>query len=91
MKRTPKPKRHEYHITYDFVSDSWVCKVGGAIVELGWDDKTRCIASISGLLSILNEHYGQHSELIIHRKDGTIGRGPSSRRSYGGDPKRSRG
>lgn len=83
---TTKPKRYEYHITYDRKSKMWVCKVGGAIVFWG-SDRDFLIADIAWQLETWAAKFGQHSELIIHNKDGTIGKGSSSRRTYGADPK----
>lgn len=82
---TTKPKRYEYHITYDRKAKMWVCKVGGAAVNSA-DWKEWLVSHVSGYLAMFVK-FGQHSELIIHRKDGTIGKGSSSRRTYGADPK----
>ena len=87
-----KPKRYEYHVTYDAAANLWVCKVGGARFAASYLCETRhsFIESVADLLEIFKQH-GQHSELIIHRKDGTIGKGSSSRRTYGGDDPKSKG
>ena len=90
MKRARKPKRHEYHVTYDAAKRVWVCRVNGA-VTWHWGVKDELVASVGDILAGYEKTFGQHSELIVHRKDGTIGKGPSSRRSYGGDPKGTKG
>ena len=84
--RARKPKRHQYHVTFDKARNLWVIKVGGALYDRG-PVLTTLVASAASLLGLWATEAGQHSELIVHRKDGTIGKGPSSRRSYGGDPK----
>ena len=83
MKRTPKPKRYEYHVTYDPTAKLWVCKVGGAVVAYD-PERSQLVMMMAWRLKFIFEELGQHSELIIHRKDGTIGKGSSSRRTYGG-------
>lgn len=81
-----KQKRYEYHITYDAKAKMWVCKVGGAIFRAENDrDSLGCVVAWD--LDYWSTAFGQRSELIIHRKDGTIGKGSSSRRTYGADPK----
>lgn len=89
-KRTPKPKRYEYHVTYDKARRLWVCKVGGAAIEYSLN-RYPLVSKTAYWLGRFNDELGQHSELIIHRKDGTIGKGPSSRRTYGVDPKGTKG
>jgi hypothetical protein len=83
---TTKPKRYKYHITYDAKSKLWVCKVKGAMIQ---QDESRevIISEVSSWLADWYKIFNQHSKLIIHRKNGTIGRGSSSRRTYGADPK----
>lgn len=83
---TTKPKRYEYRITYDRKSKLWVCKAEGAIIQQE-ESRTWIIHEVSSWLADWYDMFGQHSELIIHRKDGTIGKGSSSRRTYGGDPR----
>lgn len=83
-------KRFEYHITYDKRAKRWVCRVGGAFVDADLT-KSWLICNVATELSYAEAVFGDRIELIIHRKDGTIGKGPGSRRSYGGDPKRSKG
>ena len=88
MKRTPK--RYEYHVTYDAAANLWVCKVGGALFDR-CPQRDHLINRVDMPLSVWAQVGSQHSELIIHRKDGTIGKGSSSRRTYGGDPKGTKG
>ena len=73
MKRTPKPKRYEYHVTYDKAAKRWVCKVGGAVVAYD-RDRSQLVMMMAWRLKFIFEEVGQHSELIIHRNDGTIGK-----------------
>jgi len=86
----PKPIRYVYHLTYAAKQDAFVCKVDGAIVLSG-TFRDGMIEAMRRILCDAWLYFGQRSELIIHRKDGTIGKGSSSRRTYGGDPKRSKG
>lgn len=83
---TTKPKRYEYHITYDRKAKMWVCKVGGGVFRYCYE-RTNIVSLCAFVLTEYLKYFGQHSELIIHKKDGTIGRGSSSRRTYGDDPK----
>lgn len=85
-----KPKRYEYHVTYDAASDLWVCKVGDALFHYE-RYRDALIRNVAWRLAFFTSMLGQHSELIIHRKDGTIGKGSSSRRTYGGDDPKSKG
>lgn len=85
-KRTPKPKRYEYHVTYDKAANLWVCKVGDAAIGYSLN-RYPLVSKTAYWLGRFNDELGQHSELIIHTKRGTIGKGSSSRRTYGADPK----
>lgn len=85
-------RRFQYHVIWDTRLGAWVCKVGGALVcQAGCSDqKSDVVVWMAWLLQRFSE-LGQRSELIIHRKDGTIGKGPSSRRTYGADPRGAKG
>lgn len=83
---TKKQKRYEYHITYDAKAKMWVCKVGGAISRAE-NDRDYVVCMVAWDLEYWSTAFGQRSELIIHNKNGTIGKGSSSRRTYGADPK----
>lgn len=88
--RARKPKRYEYHVTYDAAAKLWVCKVGGAVVAYD-RERSQLVMMMAWRLKFTFEEVGQHSELFLHRKDGTIGKGSSSRRTYGGDSARTKG
>jgi hypothetical protein len=85
-------KRHAYRITYERSVREWVCRVGGAFVSSG-SDKAYVVQVAAGKALYAARMYGQLSEVVAHRRDGTIGRGPGSRRTYprSSDPVRSRG
>lgn len=85
-----KDRRFQYHLTWHAKAKLWVCKVGGAVFAYG-PRLQPLVTLCAWCLDAAHKTLRQRSELFIHRKDHTIGKGSSSRRTYGGDPRRTKG
>lgn len=87
MSRTKKRKRYVYTLRKAELGE-WVLSVGGALVPFcSVSDRKLAIKIAANELDNFWRECGQLSELQVLRADGTIG----ERRTYGRDPKRSRG
>ena len=87
MSRTKKAKRYVYTLRKSALGD-WMFSVGGALVPFpSVRDRKLAIKIAANELDNLWRDHSQLSELQVLRADGTIG----ERRTYGRDPKRSRG
>lgn len=83
-----RPKRHIYELRA-LARCRWVLTTGGAFVRLFFLHRPAAVLESAALLRTAHLTNGQHSELIVHRTNGTIG----ERRTYprSSDPKRTKG
>ena len=87
MSRTKKPKRHVYTLRKGPLEE-WNMTVGGALVPfVSVSDRKLAIKIAANELDNFWRECGQLSELQVLRADGTIG----ERRTYGSDPKQTKG
>lgn len=85
-----KLKRTVVHVVWDRARKVWCAELGGMVFLLSLTSQ-RLIDRVAEELNYLWRNWSIPGELIIHNKNGTIGKGSSSRRTYGLDSPRTPG
>lgn len=85
-----KHKRAFVHMVWAAHLKLWMLEHDGAMVGIGYPKKKDSIARFTRGANGLKD-LGYESELIVHNKDGSIGKGTGSHSTFLHDPKRSKG
>lgn len=86
-------RRTTYHVLPR--GSGWGCKLSGAWIVV-WNtaqllDKETYVAAVKQTARAAWKLDGRLSEVIIHNRNGQIGKGSESRVTYGKDPRKSKG
>lgn len=79
-----------FWVTWRKADKYWAIKRTGAGVLGLYKNKEQAISIAAGTARTWAKT-GGNAELFIHNKDGSIGKGSHGRRTYGKDPRKSRG
>ena len=86
------PKRVTYEVRWHASSGRWRIYRANVLVEAkGGPKKSPVISRAARLARLEWEKQGQPTELVVKTKRGKVGKGSSSRRTYGLDRPQSRG